>query len=166
MMQTERLLLREFTIGDAGFIYELMNSPLYIKNIGDRNIHSLGAAEAFLTDKLIRSYTVNGYGLYAVVLRETQEVIGMSGLVRRENLPSADIGFGFLPGFMGQGYAYESAQRVMTYAKNELQLSPILAITSLDNERSIRLLRKLGLNHQRVIDWEGEDIYLLSTQPF
>jgi RimJ/RimL family protein N-acetyltransferase len=152
-------------LSDASFIYELLNSPLFIKNIGDRNIRSESDAEIFLTDRIISSYQNNGYGLYAVVLKDTGQVIGMSGLVCRENLPNADIGFAFLPDFIGKGYAYEASKEVMEYAKNTLALDPILGITIKENEPSIKLLNKLGLIHERLIDWDGEEILLLSTSP-
>lgn len=163
MLETQRLSLREFTLSDAPFIYELMNSPLYIENIGDRNIRTVEDAKQFLQDRLINSYQNNGYGLYAVVLKESGKVIGMSGLVRRENLPNVDIGFGFLPEFIGKGYAYESSKEVMRFAQEYLSLNPILAITSQQNTRSITLLQKLGLEPVRIIDWEGGEVLLMST---
>lgn len=163
MLNTKRLMLRHFDSRDASFIFELMNSPLYIKNIGDRGIKTLAQAEAYLAEVIVSSYQKNGYGLYAVVLKETGNAIGLSGLVRREQLPSADIGFGFLPEFMGKGYAYEASSAVMNYARNELKLEPILAITSKDNIRSQKLLNKLGLFRSELIDWQGEEILLLST---
>ncbi len=163
MLYTERLVLREFRLSDADFIFRLMNSPLYIKYIGDRNIHSFADAKNYLNDKIIASYHQHGYGLYAVLLKDTEQVIGMSGLVRRENLPHADIGFGFLSEFMGHGYAYEASKAVMDYAQQALNLSPILAITVEDNKRSIKLLEKLGLKRQGIIEWEQEPLLLLST---
>ncbi|WP_298775621.1 GNAT family N-acetyltransferase [uncultured Shewanella sp.] len=165
MLETDRLRLREFTVEDAPFMYALMTSPLYLKNIGDRNIRSIEDAEAFLVSKIVKSYQDNGYGLYAVVLKQSNEVIGMSGFVRREGLPHTDIGFGFLPQFMGKGYAYEASKAVMDYAQNVLALDPILAITNKDNIRSITLLNKLGLEYSNALDWEGEAILLLSTRP-
>ncbi|MGY0218703.1 GNAT family N-acetyltransferase [Endozoicomonadaceae bacterium StTr2] len=163
MFETARLKLREFDTDDASFLYELMNSPLYIKNIGDRNIKSVQDAETFLVNKLISSYQEHGYGLYAVELKDTGQVIGMSGLVRREGLEHADIGFGFLPDYMGQGYAYEASEAVMKFARDELALDPVLAITIKENDRSIKLLNKLGLKHSQPIEWNGEEILLLST---
>lgn len=56
MLETDRLRLREFDLADANFIYALMTSPLYLKNIGDRNIRSIEDAEAFLVSKIIKSY--------------------------------------------------------------------------------------------------------------
>jgi RimJ/RimL family protein N-acetyltransferase len=151
MLETDRLTIREFSVEDAPFIFELMNSPLYIKYIGDRDINSIAEA--------------HGYGLYAVVLNSTNETIGMSGLVNRNDLPHADIGFAFLPQYMGKGYAYESSKAVLDYALLTLGLDPILAITAKENADSIRLLNKLGLGYEKTINWgeAQEEILLLST---
>lgn len=165
MLETDRLTIREFSVEDAPFIFELMNSPLYIKYIGDRDINSIADAEDFLNGKLIDSYEAHGYGLYAVVLNSTNETIGMSGLVNRNDLPHADIGFAFLPQYMGKGYAYESSKAVLDYALLTLGLDPILAITAKENADSIRLLNKLGLGYEKTINWgeAQEEILLLST---
>lgn len=67
-----------------------------------------------------------------------------------------DIGFAFLPGFGGRGYAYESASAVMQYGKQVLSLKRIVAITSPDNLRSAKLLEKLGLRFERMIKFSPE----------
>ena len=77
--------------------------------------------------------------------------IGISGLVKRDGLPDADIGFAFLPEYWSKGYAVESAAAVMTYARERLALGRILAITSPDNEASAKLLGKIGLRFERMI---------------
>lgn len=78
-------------------------------------------------------------------------LIGMCGFVRRDGLPYPDIGFAFLPDFEGKGYAHESARAAMRYGWEELGLKRVLAITSLDNDSSIRLLRKLGFKEDGLI---------------
>lgn len=165
MLETERLTLRELALCDTEFLYKLMNSPLYIKNIGDRNIHSLADATSFLTNNIISSYQKHGYGLYAVVLKETNDVIGMCGLLCRDSLPSTDIGFGFLPEYMGLGYAHEACIAVMQHAKCKLAINPILGMTNKENTRSIKLLNKLGLSYQKTITFNDDELLLFSTSP-
>ncbi|HEY2291546.1 MAG TPA: GNAT family N-acetyltransferase, partial [Thermoanaerobaculia bacterium] len=77
--------------------------------------------------------------------------IGICGLVKRDFLADVDIGFALLPGFWGQGYAYEAASAVMEHAKEALGLKRIVAITNPENHSSIRLLEKLGLKFDRMI---------------
>ncbi|WP_153915650.1 GNAT family N-acetyltransferase [Shewanella sp. TC10] len=165
IITTQRLTLREFTLEDAEFIYQLMNSPLYLKFIGDRNIKNRVDAKTFLSTKLIPSYQLHGYGLYAVIRNQDDCLIGMCGLVNRDGLEHTDIGFGFLPQYIGMGYGYESARAVTHYANETLSLSPIWAITHPQNTASIKLLIKLGLLYQQHILWgdDQEPILLMST---
>src|SRR5689334_15984596 len=94
--ETPRLRLRELTGDDAAFILELVNEPGWLRFIGDRNVHSLEDARGYIERVPRASYAKNGFGLWAVDLRETGERLGMCGLIRRESLPYADIGFAFL----------------------------------------------------------------------
>jgi RimJ/RimL family protein N-acetyltransferase len=68
-----------------------------------------------------------------------------------------DIGFAFLEKFWGKGFAYESAAAVMGYGRNVLGIKRIVAITSPDNEGSIRVLCKLGLRFEKMIRMPGSD---------
>jgi RimJ/RimL family protein N-acetyltransferase len=79
----------------------------------------------------------------------------MCGLVKRETLEDVDIGFAFLQKFWGNGYAYESAAAVMNYGRSVLGLERIVAVTARDNPSSRRLLEKLGLKFEKMIDLPG-----------
>jgi RimJ/RimL family protein N-acetyltransferase len=89
----------------------------------------------------------------------------MCGLLKRDELPDADIGFAFMPDFWNKGFAYEAAAAVMNDARERLKLERILAITNQDNEASIKLLQKLGLRFERVIKMstDSAELFLLST---
>jgi RimJ/RimL family protein N-acetyltransferase len=71
-------------------------------------------------------------------------------LIKRDALEDVDLGFAFLPAFWGKGYAFESAAGVMDYGRRTFKLSRLLAITSQDNEPSVRLLEKLGFHFERL----------------
>ena len=164
-LETERLYIRKFKEEDHEFLYNLMNTPQYIQNIGDGNIKNISDAKDFIKNKLMQSYHDFGYGLYAVVEKSSKNLIGMSGFVNRESLPFSDIGFAFLPLYMGKGFAYESSKSLMNYAQSELKLSPILGITAKSNHSSQKLLNKLGLYFIKPItlDGESEEIMLYSN---
>jgi RimJ/RimL family protein N-acetyltransferase len=164
VIETERLVLRKVSIDDAEFVFELLNEPSFIRYIGDRGVRNLGDAQEYILDRLVASYERNGFGLYLVELKETGTPIGISGLVKRDTLPDADIGFAFLPAYWSKGYAVESAAGVMKYARDVLGLTRILAITSPDNEASAKLLGKIGLQFERTIELsEGEEEVKLFT---
>jgi RimJ/RimL family protein N-acetyltransferase len=151
ILETERLLLREFTTDDAAFILELVNSPGWLQYIGDRNIKSVEQAKAYLENGPIKSYRDNGFGLCLVERKDDAKAIGMCGILKREYLDTPDLGFAFLPEFYGKGYAYEIANATVAYAKNKLKISTVSAIVMAINEKSIRLLEKMGFNFKETI---------------
>ena len=163
IIETDRLLLRKPTTDDAAFMLRLVNEPSWLQYIGDRKVHTIDDARDYLLNGTIKSFETNGFGFGIVILKETGEAIGMCGLVKRDYLDDVDIGFAFFPEFTRQGYAYEIASRTLDYAKDELGLSKIVAITTLDNQSSIRLLHKIGLTLEKKILMKGEELNLFST---
>ncbi len=106
--KTDRLLLKKLKPGDAHFIFELVNSPGWIKFIGDRNIKTMEDA-----GKYIRRILSDGLIHYWVVyLQEPQMAIGLITFIKRSYLDHSDIGFAFLPAHAKQGYAFEAAYAV------------------------------------------------------
>ena len=152
VLETQRLTLRHATSDDAEFMLRLLNEPSFIRFIGDRGVRTLDDAERYIADRLVGSYERHGYGLYVVERREEPGPIGICGLVKRDALPDADIGFAFLPEFWSAGYAYESAAAVKQHALSALGMARLLAITNDDNVASIRLVEKLGLAYVRMTE--------------
>ena len=97
------------------------------------------------------SYAKNGFGLYLVALKDTLAPIGICGLIKRDGLDEPDIGYALLPEFWSNGYALEAASAMMTFAQETLGLNRIVAITSPDNQASIRVLNNLGLQFEKMI---------------
>ena len=166
VLATDRLVLRRLSADDAAFILELVNDPDWLRFIGDRKVRTLDDAREYIRKGPVDSYARLGYGLYAMVRKEGGAPIGMCGLLRRDFLDGADIGFALLPAHRGKGYAREAARATLAYARNVLGLGRILAITSHDNERSGRLLEEIGLQFERVIRIPGpppEDVRLYGS---
>ena len=149
---------------DAEFIFELLNTPKFIKYIGDRGVRSAGEAGDFIENRYRLSYRDNGYGLYLVERKNDGVSVGLCGFVKRDTLPGPDIGFAFLPDYERQGYGFESADAMMRHGREKLGFTTILAITSLDNDASGRLLEKIGLQFDRPIESGDETLKLNSTE--
>lgn len=160
ILETDRLSLRRLTPADAPFILELVNDPSFIRNIGDRKVRSLVDAERYIETAAISSYEKNGFGLWLVSLKETNESIGMCGLIRRAALEDVDIGYAFLPRFWRKGYAVESARAVRDYGRDVVGLKRLVAITDPANEGSIRVLEKIGMKFEKMIRLSADDIEL------
>jgi [ribosomal protein S5]-alanine N-acetyltransferase len=161
VIETERLLLRKFTVDDASFILELLNTPSWLRFIGDRNVHNIEQATQFLLNGYLKSYETHGFGFYVVIERATQKLIGMCGLVKRNTLEDVDIGFAFMPEFVGKGYGFEAASATLNYAENVLRLEKIIAIVNPENVVSIALIKKIGLQFERMINLSARDIELM-----
>ncbi|XQW85086.1 GNAT family N-acetyltransferase [Thalassotalea piscium] len=142
--QTPRLTIRHLSHHDAQFIVALLNEPSFIENIADKGVRSLDDAVAYLNTGPMMSYQINGFGLNLVTLTDNQQPIGVCGLLKRPELAVPDLGYAYLPEFWGEGYAKESAHAVLTDAKQRLHLTHIAAITHMNNEASMHLLKKLG----------------------
>ncbi len=151
VLETDRLILRYLSADDAAFMLELVNDPAWLRFIGDRGVRTLADARDYILNGPVEMYHRVGFGLYMVELRQNATPIGICGLIQRAGLADIDIGFAFLPAFYGQGYAYESAAAMMHYAQETLGLARVVAITSPDNQRSIRLLTKLGLSFEDLL---------------
>jgi RimJ/RimL family protein N-acetyltransferase len=157
VLETERLTLRHASTADNRFIFELVNDPAFIRNIGDRGVRTLADAERYVLDGPIASYEKFGFGMYVVEVRESGTPIGLCGFVKRDWLPDVDIGFAFLPQYRSQGYARESASAVRRYGHEVLGLTRIVAIVSPENADSIRLLEKIGLRFEGMVRPVNED---------
>src|SRR5258707_7086118 len=96
ILETERLIIRHLTQDDGEFIFELLNEPAFVRNIADRGVRTIDDAPAYILNGPVDSYAKNGFGLFAVELKETGLPIGVCGLIRRDVLPDVDIGYALL----------------------------------------------------------------------
>lgn len=160
VLETERLVLRRFSPADAPFIFDLVNQPSFIQNIGDRGVRTLSDAEGYIENGPVASYARNGFGLWRVELKESGESIGMCGLIKREALDDVDVGYAFLPQFWSQGYAIESVRGVLDYAKTSARLKRVVAIVDPENQGSIRVLEKAGFRYEKMVRLSADDIEL------
>jgi RimJ/RimL family protein N-acetyltransferase len=145
---TERVRIRWLTRDDAPFILRLLNDEGWLRFIGDKNVHSIADAIQYLENGSLAMYARHGHGLYAVEVKDTGEQMGLCGLLLREGWEEVDIGFAFLPEFRMQGYAEEAARATLDYGRKALGLPRIVAITDAANERSKRLLSRLGMRDE------------------
>ncbi|WP_159022305.1 GNAT family N-acetyltransferase [Formosa sp. L2A11] len=162
---TERLHIQELNTDDAPFILELLNTPNWIKFIGDRNINTIQAAANYITNNHLKSYRENGFGFYKLLLKsEDLKPIGCCGLIKRPELEGVDIGFAFLPTYEGKGFGFESASEILKLAETKFKLNEVVAIVAPENPNSIKLLEKLGLIYQkRIVPFsDGKELLLLS----
>ncbi len=151
VLETERLVLRTLAGDDALFYLELVNSPDFIANIGDRGLRTLEAAREAIEQGPMVMQQTRGHSIYLVQLKADGRAIGMSGLIKRDTLDDVDLGYAFLPEASGHGYASEAAFAVVDYARNKIGLKRLVAITTPGNEASERVLAKVGMGFVKMV---------------
>lgn len=164
--ETERLLLRPTGLEDAALVLELLNTPKWLKFIGDRNVKSLEEAQEYIKNRMLPQLERLGYSNYTLVKKSDGTLIGTCGLYDREGLEGIDIGFALLPQFEGQGYGFEAAQRIKAAAFEDFGIDQLQGITSPGNIASQTLLTKLGFNLVGTtrLPNQKEDLFLFKTQ--
>lgn len=160
VLETERLSLHHFKKGDAAFLLEIMNHRDYHAFIGDRQLRSVDDAEVYIEEKMIPPYEELGFGFWVMRLRETGEQVGFAGIIKREALDDADVGYAVHEKFYGKGIAQEATRGVLVYAKETLGFSKVSAITNPDNTASINVLMKCGFAFEKKTMFMEDDVNL------
>ena len=129
---------------DAKFIVELVNSEGWLKFIGDRNISNTTDAQKYIQKIL----DTDDFYYNVFEHKESQKAIGIVTLLKRENERYHDIGFALLPEFEKNGYTIEASKKYLEEIERTDQYENVIAITMSENQKSIRLLKKLGLEYK------------------
>jgi len=142
IIETERLLLREFQLGDAEKMYQLNLDPDVIKYTGDGSFNSINEAKYFLSN--YKEYKKNKFGRWAVLLKSNNDFIGWCGLkLNEENM--IDLGFRFFQKYWNKGFASEAALSCLEYGFNILNIDTVVGRSLNKNLTSIKVLDKIGM---------------------
>lgn len=162
---TARLRLRRFTADDAAFVVALVNSPGWLRYIGDRHVHTEAEGRDWLKLRIINHYAARGYGFWAIEPLQGGPCIGLCGLILRDGLDAPDLGYALLPEHEGRGYAREAAAACLQHGHQGLNMPRILAITDPQNTRSAQLLLDLGMRETGTVRLPGgtADLRLFSS---
>ena len=157
-LESDRLLIRPFKIGDEQAILELNSNSLVQKYTGDTLLTTKEQAEDVLHNIILKDYEIYEYGRFAVIYKPDQKLIGFTGI---KYLPEAngesDLGYRFLPEYWGKGIATESSKMALDFGFNGLQLKKILGFTELKNKASTRVLEKVGFKINKIDFYPGEE---------
>ena len=148
-IETNRLLLRPIGLDDVEFMLKLINCPGFIRFIGDRKVRTVDQANSYLQNMLINP----DISYWVVETKDNSVSVGVVTWVKRDFLPSPDIGYALLPEYEGYGYALESSQAWLAYQQKTHKT--VLAICQDDNLASIKLLQKLHFTLEDVFEIDG-----------
>jgi len=150
-LETERLNLRQLTLEDTDFIFRHFSDPAVTRYLMDEP----PATDHAQAREIIRFYlepsgkTHNRWGMFR---KSDRKPIGTCGYHKwNKRYFRAEIGFDLGPGFWGQGYMTEVLRVVITYGFERMKLNRIDALVYVENDRSIRLLQRLGFKQEGLL---------------
>jgi ribosomal-protein-alanine N-acetyltransferase len=148
ILETERLLLRRFTLDDADALDRILGNPVTMKYYPAP--YDRGGIEAWIRRNLVR-YVDSGFGLWALLLKDSSELIGDCGCYVREieERFEFEMGWHVRRGLWGRGYATEATRRCIEYTFSTLGAERIIALVRPENLSSCRVAEKSGMRCER-----------------
>ena len=154
ILETARLRVREFVPEDADALEAVLGDPVAMQ-------YYPAAFDRAEIDNWIRRnrarYVDPGFGLWAMLLKDSGELIGDCGCYVREvdGNYEFELGWHVRPDLWGRGYAAEAAQGCIEYGFSTLGAERIIALVRPENLSSCRVAEKVGMRRERQIFWRG-----------
>lgn len=158
VVETERLILREFIPEDAPRLFEINNDPEVLKYTGDPPFKTVTEAQEFI--KQYTPYKETGVGRYAVLRKQDKRYLGWCGLKYHPDRRVTDLGLRYYKNYWNLGYGTESALGVIKYAFENLKLPFLVAHTHIKNTRSQHVLDKCHFEKLSEIAYDNQPTYL------
>ena len=153
IVETDRLLIREFVEEDAEAFFLFNNDPEVMRYTGEPPSTSVDQVRSRIRD--YPDYRIHGYGRWAVVYKPDRQVVGFNGLKFLEDLQEVDLGYRFRSDYWGRGIATESSMAVLRYGFEDLGLKRVIGLVLPENLASIRVLQKVGMRFDGMTDFCG-----------
>jgi RimJ/RimL family protein N-acetyltransferase len=149
IMETERLVLRELTLDDFESLHRILSDPITMQFWP---MPFTREATQQWIERNIQHYERCGHGRWAVILKQSNELIGDCGIASSEidgNL-EYDLGYIFHYPYWGQGYASEAASACLRFAVQTLGLQRVVANMATDHRASAKVAEKLGMRRIKI----------------
>jgi RimJ/RimL family protein N-acetyltransferase len=161
--QTERLIIREFQVLDIEALAQILAKPEVMQFSLDGVLSTKQTAVKI--QSFLDSYQKNGYGKWALIDRQSGRLIGYCGIAveqiewKFEN----ELGYRIDSEFWGQGLATEAAKACLEYGFDKLNFDYVLGIVEPDNNASIKVLEKVGMEFIKELTWRGKLVCIYKT---
>lgn len=157
ILETDRIILRPFTMDDAEGVLEFSSNPETQKHTGDITRTTIEEVENIITNVWHSDYAKYGYGRFAVVHKKDNKIIGFSGIKYLPEIDATDLGYRFLPEYWGKGIATETSIAILKYAFEVHNLKEVIAFVETENPASSAVLKKLGFELTKLAPYPGEE---------
>ena len=163
ILETERLILRTWTLDDAPRLFEICGDAEVMKYLGTgKPYKTVEQADEFL--RWATEYQKeNGFCRWAITLRENREIVGSCGFARPHGTEEIELGYLLAREFWGKGFATEAAAACLNHGFKKLEFREIIALTDLENIASHRVLEKIGFIQRGIEIFGGEENLVYSA---
>jgi RimJ/RimL family protein N-acetyltransferase len=157
-LETERLHLRQFTLDDWQHLCEMFSDEECVR-------FTVGAPQPdYITWRSLAGYlghwVLRGFGPYAVVLKETGEMIGPVGMWYPGDWPEPEIKYSITRRFWGKGYVTEAGRAVQKAAREVLGRDRLISLIATGNVNSQAVAKRLGGVNEKTIPFRGKEAYI------
>lgn len=163
-LRTERLLLRPISSADVDSLHRFWTDPSVRRYLWDNEIISRDKVVEIVRDSEA-CFGALGSGLFAIELvARPDDLVGFCGL-RYMDGGDVELLYGILPRYWGEGLVTEAAREVLRHGFESCGLSRIMGVTDTPNQRSVRVMQRLGMVFQDRREYKGLDTVFYSISP-
>ena len=152
--ETARLRLRLYAERDLDPLAAMYADPESMRHIGEGKVLTREETWRALATSL-GHWALRGYGMWAIELKATGEMVGRAGFIFPEGWPEFELGWQVAKPHWGRGYAPEAAAFALDYARERLGRARVISLIRPGNAASIRVAEKLGMRPEGRIDFLG-----------
>jgi ribosomal-protein-alanine N-acetyltransferase len=166
-IETPRLLLRQFTPNDSDDLYQIYSNPDLFQYMSNEK-PLLWEQTREVIDSIRQNWEKNHFGVWAVVHKKHQKLIGHCGLKFLENTTEIQIGYLLLKSYWGRGLGTEAAKATLHYGFDVIKLERIVAVAKPENIASLRVMEKVGLKYEKDAYYYENDVvyYSISREAY
>ncbi|MCZ6703837.1 MAG: GNAT family N-acetyltransferase [Ignavibacteria bacterium] len=155
LAETDRLIIRDWTIDDIAGYSQIVSDPEVMKFIGKGKTQTYQEAKTYIKN-CIKSMVQKGWTRFAIEIKETNELVGFCGFAYYNN--ELDFGWRYAKRFWNKGYATEAAQAVLDLGIKKFKFPRIVCIAYSENKASIRIIEKIGMEFEKNITLNNREV--------
>lgn len=155
ILETDRCLVRETTPEDAEDFYKIYSVPS-ITRYTEGLFPQIEQEKQYINDYIDKIYSFYDFGVWTILKKDTEEIIGRAGFSYREGFEEPEIGYVIGEPWQRQGYAEEVCRAILEYGRQELEFTRVQAFIRPENKASLALCHKLGMKPAREVIIAGQ----------
>ncbi|WMJ76701.1 MULTISPECIES: GNAT family N-acetyltransferase [unclassified Sedimentibacter] len=163
VVETDRLIIKEFEEADVPSLYKIESDKKIIEFLPWVKLSNEKECRRQIK-KYINEYKKNKLNSWAVAIKETGEIIGITRLIYSNKIKGVELGTKILPEYWNKGYASELSRAIVDYGLYELGIDEITAVTDINNVGAIKSLINMGMQLKKYGYYNGTEAAFYSIK--